>query len=71
VTRARAIYLLVFVVYLLHNDLWLWEDPRLLAGLPAGLLYHIGFCFVASAILYLLVHHAWPTSLDADADADA
>jgi hypothetical protein len=47
-------------LYVLHNDLWLWNDPRLFLGLPAGLVYHIGFCIAVSAVLGLLVVVAWP-----------
>jgi hypothetical protein len=43
------------MLYLLHNDLWLWNDGRMWMGLPAGLLYHIGFCVAASVTLALLV----------------
>ena len=63
--RSRnAVYLLLGILYLLHNDLWLWDDGRLLAGLPAGLVYHVGFCAAASGLLYLLVTRAWPAHLD-------
>src|SRR6185369_12131086 len=46
--------------YLLHNDLWLWNDPRLVLGLPVGLVYHVVFCVAVSAVLSLLVIYAWP-----------
>jgi hypothetical protein len=55
-----AIYVALAALYALHNDLWLWNDPRLLLGLPIGLVYHIGFCIAASAVLGLLVVFAWP-----------
>ena len=41
--------------YLLHNDLWLWHDPRLVLGLPVGLLYHLAYCLVAAALMALLL----------------
>lgn len=55
-----AIYAALAALYVLHNDLWLWNDPRLLLGLPIGLVYHVGFCVAASAVLALLVVFAWP-----------
>jgi hypothetical protein len=65
----KLICALLPVLYLLHNDLWLWNDATLIAGLPVGLVYHIGFCFAASLTLYLLVTRAWPTHLEVlDAD---
>jgi hypothetical protein len=57
---AALLYGALAVLYLLHNDLWLWNDPRLWLGLPAGLVYHLGFCVAASALLGLLVVFAWP-----------
>jgi hypothetical protein len=57
-----SIYGALVALYLLHNDLWLWNDSRLVLGLPAGLAYHVGFCVAASAVLALLVTFAWPPS---------
>lgn len=59
----RLLYVALFVLYLLHNDLWLWDDPQLLLGLPIGLLYHIGFCLAAALMMALLVNYAWPRHL--------
>ena len=58
------IYLLVLVLYVFHNDLWLWDDPTLIAGLPVGLIYHIGFCVAAAGLMVLLVNYAWPDHLE-------
>ncbi len=64
--RSLLLYAALVVLYLLHNDLWLWNDSRLVLGLPAGLAYHIGFCIAASVVLTLLVIHAWPDHLDSE-----
>ncbi len=61
----RLVYAGVPALYLLHNDLWLWDDPRRLFGLPVGLLYHVGFCVAASVLMLLLVRRAWPSHLEA------
>ena len=58
------LYAALFVLYLLHNDLWLWHDARLVFGLPVGLVYHIGFSLATAAVLALLVLKAWPDHLD-------
>ena len=65
------LYLGLFALYLLHNDLWLWDDPSLVLGLPVGLLYHIGFCFAATVLIILLVIYAWPSELDSEEDQAA
>ena len=70
-TVRRLLYLGLFALYLLHNDLWLWDDPSLVLGLPVGLLYHIGFCFAATVLIILLVIYAWPSELDSEEDQAA
>ena len=62
----RLLYLVLFVLYVLHNDIWLWDDSRIVLGLPVGLLYHLGFCAAAVAMMVLLVNYAWPTQYDED-----
>ncbi|MFB3041088.1 MAG: hypothetical protein ACE1ZS_04675 [Candidatus Poribacteria bacterium] len=57
------LYLALVLLYLLHNDLWFWNAPQLVLGLPIGLLYHISFCVVASIVMILLVNYAWPHHL--------
>ena len=52
------------LMILLHNDLWFWDDPRLVLGLPVGLTYHIAFCVAASALMFLLTRFAWPADLE-------
>ena len=65
----KLLYLALVVLYLLHNDLWLWHDPRLVLGLPVGLLYHVCFCLVAALLMALLVTFAWPDHLDSEEEA--
>ena len=59
-----VLYLTIFGLYILHNDLWLWDDPSLVLGLPVGLLYHIGYCFAAAILMTLLVIYFWPAWLE-------
>ena len=57
---AWVLYALLGVLYLLHNDIWLWNDASLMFGLPMGLVYHLFFCIAVSGVLGLLVVYAWP-----------
>lgn len=66
--RSLLLYAVLVVLYLLHNDLWLWNDASLVLGLPAGLAYHIGFAVATSIVLTLLVIHAWPEHLDRESE---
>jgi hypothetical protein len=57
--------LVVVAVILLHQDIWFWTDKRLVLGfLPIGLAYHVGYMFLASATMALLVRFAWPKELE-------
>ena len=47
-----AIALLLFA---LRQDFWLAADSRIVLGLPIGLLYHLGYCLLISAVLAFLV----------------
>ena len=68
-TWRKPLYAALVLLYLLHNDIWLWNDPRLVFGLPVGIVYHIGFCVVTSIVLTLLVIYAWPDDLEVDEPA--
>ena len=66
--RSLLLYAALVVLYLLHNDLWLWNDSRLVLGYPVGLAYHIGFALATSIVLTLLVIQAWPDHLDREGE---
>ena len=59
----RLLYLALVLAFILHNDLWLWDDARSVAGLPVGLTYHVAFCLVVTCLMGLLVRFAWPEDL--------
>lgn len=55
-----AFWIALALLALLHHDVWLWRGPRLVLGLPAGLLYHLLFCVAAAALMAWAVRFAWP-----------
>ena len=59
----RALWGLAGLAFLLHNDLWLWNESRMVLGLPIGLLYHVVFCLGVVVLMALLVRLAWPRHL--------
>jgi len=68
----RILLAALVALYVLHNDLWLWDDARRLAGVPVGLLYHVGYCFAAALLMLLFTRYAWPASETiGDAEDDA
>ena len=68
---ARWLWIAAGVLFVLHQDFWLWSNQTLVFGfMPIGLLYHAGFS-VAAALLWLcMVKFAWPGAVEAWADED-
>lgn len=64
--RNRRILFLAAGFVGLHLNYWMWDDARILLGLPSNLLYHITLSLVLSAVLFVLVRRAWPRYLDED-----
>ena len=59
------------VLYLLHNDLWFWDDPGRFLGLPVGLTYHVLFSAVVVLAMWRLVRVAWPADVLAELAGEA
>lgn len=64
----RLIYTAVLLFYLLHNDVWFWQNPQLVLGLPISLLYHVLYCLTSAGVMVLLVKYVWPTELESDGE---
>ena len=61
----NAIYGLVVVLIIIHQDNWLWDDTRLIFGfMPITLLYHAGISMGAAAVWFLATKFAWPHHLE-------
>ena len=59
--RARAaIGTALGLLVLLHQDVWLASDGRLVLGLPVSLAYHLGYCVACGVVMALAVRYAWP-----------
>ena len=63
--RKRILFLPLGLVAL-HLNYWMWDDARIVLGLPANLLYHVILSLFLSAVMFVLVHRAWPRYLDED-----
>jgi hypothetical protein len=56
---------MVVLVYVLHQDYWLWNDRTFVLGfLPVGLAYHAGYSILAAIMMAVLVRYAWPAQLE-------
>ncbi len=61
----HTIWLLVALLFILHQDFWLWSDRTLVFGfMPVGLLYHAGFSVAAALVWLLAVKFAWPKTIE-------
>ena len=65
-----ALWAAVALLYLLHNDLWLWDDASLVLGLPVGFLYHLVYCGVAALLMAALVRWDWPRARETTASQE-
>ena len=65
----KFVYLVLFLLLVLHQDFWLWDDARLVFGfMPAGLAYHAAYSLVAALCWAWVIKVAWPRHLEAWAD---
>jgi hypothetical protein len=63
---SKRVLLLSVGFVALHLNYWMWDDARIVLGLPANLLYHVVFSLFLSLVLFVLVLRAWPRYLDED-----
>lgn len=60
--RSLTVAFMLAVLYLLHNDFWLWRRyDTVLGGIPVGLAYHIGYCLLISLAMAFLVRRLGAT----------
>jgi hypothetical protein len=65
------LFLLIAVVYMLHQDNWNWKNADLVFGfLPVGMAYHVGYSILASVMMAILVKFAWPEQLEKTESAE-
>ena len=68
-SAARAVWVAVAVLAVVHWDFWYWDDATLLFGfLPIGLAYQALFSVAACLVWVAAVRFAWPDALEAWAD---
>lgn len=54
------LFAVIGLLLVVRHDFWFWNDDRIVAGLPVGLTYHVGYCVAVSAVMVVLVRRAWP-----------
>lgn len=54
-------YCLIVLLFLLHQDFWLWDSQTLVFGfLPSGLAYHAAFSVLAAILWAVATRTIWP-----------
>ena len=67
-----VVWILVAVLFVLHQDFWLWNDGTLVFGfIPVGLLYHAVFSIAAALTWAAAVKYAWPKEVERFAEEGA
>lgn len=55
-----------WVLFVLHQDFWYWNDATLCFGfLPIGLAWHVGFSLACSLFWIAAMKYAWPEEIEA------
>ena len=56
---------LVLLLVVIHQDVWNWDNDRLVLGfLPVTLAYHACISLGAGIVWFLAINFAWPQGLD-------
>ncbi|MFP6887512.1 MAG: DUF3311 domain-containing protein [Opitutales bacterium] len=56
---------LFLLLFLVHQDFWLWADDSLVFGfMPIGLAYHALFSVACSCLWAFAVFKAWPEEIE-------
>lgn len=62
-----ALWAALALLFAARIDVWWWDDPSRVLGLPVGLTWHVAICVLATGVLWVLVRVAWPRGLDDEA----
>jgi hypothetical protein len=53
--RRAVPLLLIGLLALVRHDLWWWDDPSRVLGLPIGLAYHVLYCVAVAGVMAWIV----------------
>ena len=66
-----AVWAVVILLAILHQDLWAWSDRTLVFGVvPIGLFYHAVFSVACAVLWACAVKFAWPEHIEEWASED-
>ena len=62
----KWLWAVVLALLVVHFNYWMWDDARVLAGVPVNLVYHVIFSASLSLVMLAVVRRAWPRYLSDD-----
>ena len=64
-------YILLIVLFVLHQRAWLWESRTLVFGfLHEGMAYHALYSLVTAALWVFVIKVLWPSHIECWADEE-
>jgi len=61
----KLVWLMVGLLFVLHQDFWLWGNTSLVFGfLPIGLAYHLAYSLAAGCTWFAMIKFAWPSHIE-------
>jgi hypothetical protein len=65
----KLTYILIALLFILHQDFWLWDSQRIVLGfLPVGLAYHVLFSLLSALLWAGALKTIWPSHWERWAD---
>jgi hypothetical protein len=67
----RGLFVAIVLAFVFRHDIWFWDDPGRVLGLPVGLVYQLLFCLAVAAIFAMLIVVAPPGEPETGSDTDS
>lgn len=68
----KVVWGLVLLLLVIHQDVWFWEDDRLVFRfMPVGLFFHACISLAAGFTWWLATKFCWPAELEQSAESRA
>ena len=65
-TYPKWLWPLAVAIVAVYLNYWMWDDARIVWGMPVNLLYHVVFSVGLVPLMTVIVRRAWPDYLGDD-----
>jgi len=67
----KTVWILFWMLFVLHHDFWWWNDASVVLGfVPIGLAWHSLFSLLSAGLWMLALKYAWPADVEAWAEEE-